>query len=42
MELQDYNFTMNYREQQRQIILCMDLLFKNKKQKLKKNVENFC
>ena len=31
MELQDYHFTMNYRGGQRQIILCMDLLFKRGK-----------
>ena len=36
------SFHYNYQEVQQQIILFMELFFMNKKQKLKKKVENFC
>ena len=42
MELQNCHFTMNYQELQQQIVLFIELFFMNKKQKLKKKVENFC
>ena len=34
--------TMNYQDKQRQVILFLELFLVNKKQKLKKKVENFC
>ena len=41
-ELQNDHFTMNYQEERRQNILFLELFLVNKKQKLKKRVENFC